>query len=502
MKKWFVFLNVLVASILGFFGSAGSIISDDLIRGALHLSSSQVVWNSTLFLLGVNTIVPFANQLADRFGSKLIYQSGILLGGLGSLLTACATNFSILASGRWIEGAGTGFTFTIGLAYISRTFPKNQLSLALNMYLGLAFGVGLGFGIPLAGYFAQFLSWRTFYLAIVFIELLIVITAWFWFDSVPSKKIILDWGGFFFFALFFSLFLIALMTGQLIDTNEGWRSLSIRSYFFFSFISLCIFFWIEQRHPNPIVPLELFQNAVFILCCISLFLLGMSFFSSLTVASDYLINSLRTEKYVTGKICSIYGICMVVGSLLSSVLSKKIPIPILTLLGLTGVTISYHWNNIISLQTGWNQLMPILAARGFSLGIALGPTNVQAMQEIRSELISHAATLLTFFRQVGSTFSGAVITILTLRRQIFHSTRWGEQMSEQLPGYQYTYQKLRSIATPEQAKMIIIDNIENQAMIQAQNDAFYLFGIVTMVVGILLIVLNLRRWWTSRLKTG
>jgi EmrB/QacA subfamily drug resistance transporter len=507
--KWLVLFVVITATMLAILANTITIVGKNLIQGELHFSDSLVVWITTLFLLGTNTIVPFANRLAARFGSRLIFLIGLFLAAFGALLVTYTSNFLILAFGRWLEGAGTGFIFVVGMTSISRAFSKEQLSLALNLYLGISFGIGLGFGMFISGLFVQHASWRTAFFLISLINLLLMILTLCWFPQDSKKKVLLDFKGFLSFSIFISSLLVALMTGQLSSTAEGWRSWNILALFSISLFSLVLFVSLEKRHPDPLIPLHLFTNPLFSLSCISLFLLGMSLFSTLNLATAYLIDSLGVAKDVTGEICFIYGIAMGFGGLIGNTLIKRMPISLLTIGGLAGLIITYFWNGILSLQTGWRELMPILACRGFFIGLALGPTNVQAMEEISQEFFSAAATVLTFFRQVGSTCSGAAITIFSIRRQIFHATRWGEQINEQLPGYQTTLQRIQEglaanpyNATKEQAKNLIVKNIEIQATIEASNDIFLLFAWVTILFTSVLILLNGYRWWKKRSAYG
>ena len=504
-RPWILLFNVVLTSFMSIASATLTIIADNCVQGDLALSDSQISWVTILYFLGTNTMVLGANQLADLFGYRLMYVVGVGLFTLGSGLAGFADSFGCLGIARYIEGCGAGFIFPIGLALIEINFPKERLALALNIYLALAFGAGLGAGMPLSGFFAQFYSWRIPFFTMLPCGILSMLACWFLEKETPLKKGKFDLWGLISFTVFISSLLVALNNGQLPSTTYGWRASWIIGCFILAFIALLVTIRIESRHPNPAIPLVLFKDPIFSLSCISLFFLGMALFASLSLSSDYLINGLKTEKFMTGVICIVYGITMALSGLVANELMKKIPVPVLTLVGLGLLVISYFWNNILSWQTGWRDLIPILILRGIALGLALGPTTVQALRRVPAELGSAGATLLTFFRQVGGTFAGTAIVIFLIRRNVFHTARFGEQINTQLPGYKTTFMKLEALstgdpnaATPLQVQKIIIENLERQSYIQSINDIFFIFAYITIAVGVLLFILNVFEWWKEK----
>jgi hypothetical protein len=127
------------------------------------------------------------------------------------------------------------------------------------------------------------------------------------------------------------------------------------------------------------------------------------------------------------------------------------------------------------------------------------------MRAVPKELTNEAASLLTFFRQVGGTYGGTLISIVSIKRTIYHAARFSEQSNEQLPGYQVAYQKtlfrffnLDGEESGRQARAVLRAHLERQAYIQGLNDAFIVFGYVVGFVVLILLALNLWHWWKGR----
>lgn len=500
-----VLINVLLTSFLSILATVATIIADNNIQGALALSNPQAAWLTTLNLLGVNTTVPTASWFADRFGNKTMYTIGVALFTVATLIAGCATNFATIGIARVIEGIGSGFIFPVGLATIVQNTPPKRLSLALILYITAIFGGGFAIGLPLAGYLTQFFSWRwIFYLIVPFSLAGLISCSLIHEESERKTTSKFDYWGFLFFASFFGLLLVALTYGPMLSTNEGWRSPFILTCFGLSAICFIATIYIEMHREDPLIPLVLFKNPTYAVTCAAMFLLGMSIFASASTMIQYMITALSYERFVVGKIGMVYGIALAVFSIVANLLIKKLPVPLVTFLGLSILVFSYFLNTILDWQTGPDQIIPILCLRGIGLGLALGPATIQAMRQVPKEMTNKGSTFLTFFRQVGGTYGGTLIAIIVIKRKIFHVARFAEQTNTELPGYQVTFQKLFSHyhsnifdhgeESAALAKATIIRNIEIQAFILSINDALMVFGYITMVVTLALAYLNIQHW--------
>lgn len=495
-------INVILTTFLAVVSAVSTMIGDSAIQGELALSDTESIWITTLYLLGINTTVPTGNWFANQFGFNRMYTYGVVIFTLASLLAALSADFFMIASARFIEGVGAGFIFPIGLSLIAKSMPKKRVGLAINLYIGIAFGAGLGLGIIIAGYLTQNDTWRDVFFLICPLGALATISCWLSRKKNPDlHKSPFDFFGFLTFAVFIASLLIALTLGPLRSTPEGWRTPYILFLFAIAALSFISCILIEKKNSNPLFPLPLFKDPVFSVSLAALFLLGMATFASVAVSVEYMLNNLFYEKFVTGKIAAVYGFTIGLFSMIANALTKIMPIPILTFSGLFLLILSYFYNNELSWLTGYTQVIAILLIRGIGIGLSLGPTTLLALHGIPDSYKTAAATILTFFRQIGGTYGGTLISIFSIRQTIFHTARFGEQVNPQLPAYKSTLQNLiDQFPNTAQAKAAIIKNIEIQAQVQGLNDALIIFGYITAAVALILALLLGARAWKGRQK--
>lgn len=495
-------INVIVTTFLAVVSAMTTTVSDAAIQGELALSDTEAIWLTTFYLLGINTTVPTANWFANRFGHNRMYTIGGIIFTLSTLIAGLSTNFLMIGAARIAEGIGGGFIFPIGLALIAQSVSKKKTPMAINLYIGLAFGGGLALGVLFAGFLTQFYSWRDVFFLIVPFGILSSISCWLSRNKhLAPDKTPFDFFGFLCFATFFCTLLIALTLGPIRATPQGWWTSYILILLGIAFICLICFLLIEDKHPYPIFPLSLFKDPIFCVSLAAIFLLGMSVFASVGVSVQYMLDGLGYERFTIGKIAALYGLIIGIVSMLANGLTKIIPVPILTFSGLFLLSFSFFYNNQLSWLTGYKQINIILLIRGIGIGLSLGPTTLMALAGIPDAKKSAAATILTFFRQVGGTYGTTLISIFSIRRTIFHTARFAEQVNTQLPAYQYTYQNLiDKYPDPIHAKLAIMKNIKIQAGIQGLNDALFIFGYVTFVVAIILIILTCYRGFKKRIK--
>jgi multidrug resistance protein len=115
----------------------------------LMITSLGAIFSLMQFLFA-----PFWGRLSDRVGRRPVMLISIVLGGVGHLLFALATSYSMLFAVRALAGFGMANLGT-AQAIISDTTPPEERAKGMGM-VGAAFGLGFIFGPAIGGILGQF----------------------------------------------------------------------------------------------------------------------------------------------------------------------------------------------------------------------------------------------------------------------------------------------------------------------------------------------------------
>ncbi|MEN7529621.1 multidrug transporter subunit MdtD [Cupriavidus sp. 2SB] len=115
------------------------------------------------YTLTMALLTPASGWLADRFGTRRVYFSAILIFVLGSVFCAGAQSLTQLVIARVLQGIGGSMLLPIGRLAVLRNIPGEQYIAALA-FVSVAGQVGPIFGPVLGGWLVQSASWHWIFL--------------------------------------------------------------------------------------------------------------------------------------------------------------------------------------------------------------------------------------------------------------------------------------------------------------------------------------------------
>jgi DHA2 family multidrug resistance protein len=476
--RWLVLLNITIATMMAIISSVATNVANTTIMGAL-------------------------------IGYKRIYFTGLSIFLFGSCFSGLATNFHVLLVFRLIEGAGGGLLFPLCLSIIARLFPANKRPVAIAAYTGIGFGIGLTLGFLLGGYCAQYVNWQSIFLVNLIPGIPALLFTWMLHQETPPKKgKRFDIWGYICFAVFLVNLLMAVTSAKQPWNTGGWGSSFILTCLTLSGLGLISTLIIEVKSDNPIIRLSLFKIQSFTLGCLAIIFVGGIFFGSATYIPLYLESDLHYAKSTIGLILIPFGMILgVVGSLLG-LLSAKLNMKVISVVGLIILATSCFINQKITIQSDHAQIIFVMVVRSLGVSLSLAPLTTLALSEVPQELSGPASGLITFFRQMGAAFGSATLGDIVVVRQVFHTLMYGSQVQLESPAYTSnvdTYKTLLmaskgfpSEKASEAARVIIAENVETQAHISAINDAYFVMGSALVVILVLIVAQMLLAYFKKR----
>src|ERR1700733_15625532 len=120
------------------------------IQNSFHATVSDLQWTIDAYSLVIACLLMLSGSLADRFGRRRVFQIGLTIFSLGSLLCSVAPGLGWLVGFRAMQAVGGSMLNPVALSIIFNTFtdPKSRAR-AMGVW-GSVFGLSLALG-PVLG---------------------------------------------------------------------------------------------------------------------------------------------------------------------------------------------------------------------------------------------------------------------------------------------------------------------------------------------------------------
>jgi EmrB/QacA subfamily drug resistance transporter len=225
----------------------------------LNASTSALQWILNGYLLTLASLILLGGSLGDRLGRRRIFQAGVALFTVASLLCAIAPNVELLVFARMLQGIGGALLTPGSLAIIEASFRPADRARAIGAWSGLG-GVATAFGPLLGGWLIAAISWR----AIFVINLPIgIFVAWAATEHVPESKDPTATGRLDLSGAALAAIGLGGTTYALIEAPEGGHTAAVVVTALIGLASLIGFFVREHRAANPMLPLSIFSSRQF-----------------------------------------------------------------------------------------------------------------------------------------------------------------------------------------------------------------------------------------------
>jgi MFS family permease len=347
-------------------------------------------------------------KLTDRYGRKRCFTVGLLVYGIGALLSAAAPGLGVLILGNSIlEGVGTALL--IPPVYILTTLLFTELTSRARAFgvISAAGGVGAAAGPLIGGLITSAISWRA---AFVFQALVIVTIIWLARrvqDPLPPDPTRpFDTGG----AILSAVGLVLVVMGILAADNNGWLMLGllvagalVLAWFFRSVRAK------ERAGKEPLLPTALFRNRTSNLALVTqniqwLLLIGVSF-----VVAAFLQVVRGYDAIQTGVIFTAATVGLLASSLAAERLAGRRAQRTLIMAGFL-VTIA-GIGVLLAIVTGspsaW-AFAPGLLLIGLGLGVMLTPSINVVQSSFPEELQGEISGLSRSVSNLGSCLGTAI----------------------------------------------------------------------------------------------
>lgn len=227
---------------------------------SLDTGTRGLEWVVDAYTIVLAGLLISSGALADRFGRRRVFRTGLVVFGLASVACAAAPGLGTLVAARALQGVGASMLSPVALAIVVNAMPDpRERARAIGIWASV-FGLSMAAGPVVGGALVTGLGWRwVFWVNLPVVLLALVLTALVVPESRASRPPRLDLPG--------QALLILLVGGTvalLIEApHVGWSSPAVAVAGVIVLMLAVALVLVERARAEPLVDLALFRRASF-----------------------------------------------------------------------------------------------------------------------------------------------------------------------------------------------------------------------------------------------
>ena len=400
----------------------------------LDIPFSTAQWLTTGFFLVNGIMIPISAFLINKFTTRRLYMTAMILFTAGTIIAAVSTVFPMLLAGRIVQASGAGIMMPLSQVILLQMFSVENRGKAMGLF-GLIIGFAPAIGPTLSGYIVEFWPWRTLFVIIAPLAGLNILFAYFYMRNVteqtnPKVDILsivmstLGFGG--------------LLYGFSVAGVSGWMSMEVILPIFAGLIIVGLFVRRQMQLVQPILEIRVLANPYFLMATLIGIIVFVSMVSANNIVPVLMQDMLGFTAFQSGLALLPGAIVMGIMSLVAGWLFDKYGIRILTFTSLGLILITSILMSFLNTETTFMYITIVYTVRFLGVGLSMMSLTTYAMNALENHMISHGTSLNNTMRQIGgSLFTALFITIMT--GVAFNVSGGQPSIADEITGVNYTF---------------------------------------------------------------
>jgi EmrB/QacA subfamily drug resistance transporter len=382
------------------------------IMDVFNIDASTGQWLTTGYMLVNGVLIPVTGFLMQRYTTRQLFLSAMVIFLVGTVVSALAPNFPLLLTGRLIQAASTGIIMPLLMNVVLKLYPPEKRGTAMGT-VGLAIIFAPAIGPTLTGYVLDVFPWQTLFYGMIPFILIIIVCGFIFLrnvsETIDSKMDMI------------SLILSTIGFGGLLygfseAGSEGWGSIEVIATLSVGIVAVGLFSWRQLVAERPFLDLRAFRYNMFTLTTLINCVITMVMYADMILLPLYLQNA-------RGFTALEAGFLMLPGALLMGLLSPAVGklfdrfgAKWLTIIGIAIIMITTYTFTDLTDSTSYMHLILMYAGRRIGMALFLMPLQTAGLNQLPSSLHSHGTAISNTARQVaGAIGTSLLVTIMTSR---------------------------------------------------------------------------------------
>ncbi len=382
------------------------------LMGDFNITAATAQWLTTGYMLVNGVLIPITAYFMQRFSTKQLFQASMFIFLIGTIVSALATNFGTLLTGRMIQAAGAGIIMPLLMHVILTLFAPEKRGSAMGM-VGFAIIFAPAIGPTLAGYILENYSWQTMFYGMIPLTLIVIAFAFVYLKNVSERvstkfdtmSVVLSTIGF-----------GALLYGFSRAGSLGWSSAEVVICIAAGIVALALFTWRQLVSETPLLDLRAFKYNMFSLTTVISIAITMIMYADMMLLPLYLQNARGYTALESGLLllpgALVMGFLMPVAGKLFDRFGAKwlavigMVITIVTTIGFIDLTDSTSYGYLVLMSTG----------RRIGMALLMMPIQTAGLNQLPPRLGAHGTAISNTVRQVaGAVGTSLLVSVMTSR---------------------------------------------------------------------------------------
>jgi EmrB/QacA subfamily drug resistance transporter len=370
----------------------------------LHVGVSSLQWTVNAYGIAFAAGIITAAALGDRFGRRLVFNSGLALFTLASALCALAPNASELIVARTVQGLGAAAVLPLSLTILTTAFPPQKRGMIVGVYGGLA-GLAVALGPIVGGAITQGIDWHWIFWINVPIGIAAGLLGLRLLPETHGAPERLDLRG----VTLVTAGVVALVWALTRANDVGWASAEIVGSLAAGSLLLAAFVWWEHRAAEPMVPLRLFASREFAIGNLTTYFLhGATFAAAFFITQEFQLARGYSPLGTGLRLLPFFATPMFIAPL-AGALSDRVGRRPIMLTGLMLQALGYIWVAARgSLGTSWIELDAALLVAGVGISMALPTVPTTVLDAVAPQEMGKASGINYMAQRFGTVFALAI----------------------------------------------------------------------------------------------
>ena len=405
-RKQIVMLAVLV------FGTFVTVLNQTVvspalpsIRSEMSVDAATAQWLTTGFTLVNAIMVPITAFLTDRFTTRRLFLTSMILFTCGTALAAWGPSFPVLLGGRLVQAAGAGILMPLVMTVLMWTFPVDRRGTAMGVF-GIVIAFAPAAGPTVAGIIIDQANWHVMFWIIAALCLVVIFFAGAVLErgGETNKDVTLDVLSVILSTIGFGGLLYGLSAiGSYGVTADSAAGVVIGA------VALVFFFRRQLRMEHPMLQVRVLANRKFLIATIIVMLVQGALLAG-GILLPILLQSYMGFSATTSGLVLLPGAIIMgaMGPVAGRLFDKHGP----RVLAVTGTGILALTTSAFIFMgpgTGLVTLTVIYTVRLFSLSLVNMPISTWGMNALPDKLVNHGTSVQNTFRQVAGSLGTAII---------------------------------------------------------------------------------------------